>query len=132
VLALSDDVKINLALLRFEEVYTIIFYREDFLNRYRPSFGEDNRRKYISLGENFVDPAFVSLADLLDSTADLYELIQRKSGSIPEMGLIEDSLQGLKQRFPWYDNVAAIAMQIAAFLICFVFSSYALAAIFMH
>lgn len=31
VLELSDDVEVNLALLRFEDAYTIIFYREDLL-----------------------------------------------------------------------------------------------------
>jgi hypothetical protein len=96
VLALSDDVEVNLALLRFEDVYTILFYRRDFLKRYEPSFGEDNSRKYIVLGENFVDPAFISLASLLDSAASLYELIQRKSVSVPERGLIEESVQILE------------------------------------
>ncbi|MHB8117516.1 MAG: hypothetical protein ACYDHX_02120 [Methanothrix sp.] len=97
VLALSDDVEVNLALLRFEDVYNILFYREDFLKRYNSlRFREDNRRKYIGLGDNFVDPAFMSLADLLNSTADLYELIQRKSVTIPERSLIEEGVQTIE------------------------------------
>ena len=97
VLALSDDVEVNLELLRFEDACTILFYREDFLKRY-DSFriGEDNRQKYIGLGNNFVDPAFMSLADLLNSTADLYELIQRKSVTIPGKSLTEEGVQTLE------------------------------------
>jgi len=137
VLALSDDVEVNHALLWFEDVYSIIFYRKYFLKRYGPSshWDKDNDKKYIALGENFVDPAFKSLADLLDSAAYLHELIQRKSELVPEMGIIEESVQGLKHRLLWYlknDNMTAIVFQITSFLICFVLSSYVLATIFMH
>jgi len=98
IISFSDDEEVNLALLRFEEVYAIIHYRTDFLNRYNPSFGfdKDNDKKYIALGPNFVDPAFLSLAHLLLSSADLYELIQRKMTKVPEIGLIEETIQESK------------------------------------
>jgi hypothetical protein len=99
VLALSDDVEVNLALLGFEDVYNVIFYRKDFLNRYDPfGLNMDNyaKWKYIGLGKNFVDPAFMSLADLLAWAAYLYELIERKSVSMPEKDLTEESVQRLK------------------------------------
>lgn len=100
IISFSDDVEVNLALLRFEEAYAIIHYRKDFLNRYNPSFsfGKDNDKKYIALGPNFVDPAFISLAYLLRSSADLYELIQRKMTTVPEIGLIEETMQESKHQ----------------------------------
>jgi hypothetical protein len=100
IISFSDDEEVNLALLRFEEAYAIIHYRVDFLNRYNPSFGfgKDNYKKYIALGPNFVDPAFLSLAFLLRSSADLYELIQRKMTKAPEIGLIEETIQESKRQ----------------------------------